>query len=105
MGKGRVLHIAHSGGALITYLAAQHHLTERYRRRFPALYLVVLTASFKLSCSIEGGLGTAECPTGVVLRLIALLWTEVPPNTQDGRVNSGLSRERSALGFKSPCMF
>lgn len=29
VGRGRVLHIAHSGGALITYLAAQHHLTER----------------------------------------------------------------------------
>lgn len=25
-----MLHIAHSGGALITYLAAQHHLTRRY---------------------------------------------------------------------------
>lgn len=30
VGRGRVLHIAHSGGALITYLAAQHHLTRRY---------------------------------------------------------------------------
>lgn len=29
VGRGRVLHIAHSGGALITYLAAQHHLTKR----------------------------------------------------------------------------
>lgn len=29
VGWGRVLHIAHSGGALITYLAAQHHLTPR----------------------------------------------------------------------------
>ncbi|CAN0229874.1 unnamed protein product, partial [Ectocarpus sp. 12 AP-2014] len=31
VGRGRVLHIAHSGGALITYLAAQHHLTRRQR--------------------------------------------------------------------------
>lgn len=31
VGRGRVLHIAHSGGALITYLAAQHHLTRRYQ--------------------------------------------------------------------------
>lgn len=30
VGRGRVLHIAHSGGALITYLAAQHHLTRRW---------------------------------------------------------------------------
>lgn len=29
-GRGRVLHIAHSGGALLTYLAAQYHLTPRY---------------------------------------------------------------------------
>ncbi|CAN0503231.1 unnamed protein product, partial [Ectocarpus sp. 12 AP-2014] len=31
VGRGRVLHIAHSGGALITYLAAQHHLNRRQR--------------------------------------------------------------------------
>ncbi|CAN0312189.1 unnamed protein product, partial [Discosporangium mesarthrocarpum] len=27
--RGRVLHVAHSGGALLTYLAAKHHLTRR----------------------------------------------------------------------------
>lgn len=34
VGKGRVLHIAHSGGALLTYLAAQHHLSKRYVKLF-----------------------------------------------------------------------
>ncbi|CAM9664883.1 unnamed protein product [Hapterophycus canaliculatus] len=36
-GRGRVLHIAHSGGALITYLAAQHHLTKRQRDKIDVL--------------------------------------------------------------------
>ena len=30
---GRVLHIAHSGGAILTYLAAKHHLTIQERER------------------------------------------------------------------------
>ncbi|CAM9217967.1 unnamed protein product [Ectocarpus fasciculatus] len=37
VGRGRVLHIAHSGGALITYLAAQHHLTRRQRDKIDVL--------------------------------------------------------------------
>ncbi|CAM9724943.1 unnamed protein product, partial [Scytosiphon promiscuus] len=37
VGRGRVLHIAHSGGALITYLAAQHHLTKRQRDKIDVL--------------------------------------------------------------------
>lgn len=30
---GRVVHLAHSGGALLTYLVAKYHLTESQRRR------------------------------------------------------------------------
>lgn len=31
--KGRVLHLAHSGGAILTYLAAKHHLTTQETSR------------------------------------------------------------------------
>lgn len=35
--KGRVLHIAHSGGAILTYLAAKHHLTAWEKTRIDVL--------------------------------------------------------------------
>lgn len=31
--RGRVLHLAHSGGAILTYLAAKHHLTAEEKGR------------------------------------------------------------------------
>jgi hypothetical protein len=34
---GRVLHIAHSGGAILTYLAAKHHLTKRERNQLDVI--------------------------------------------------------------------
>ena len=35
--KGRVVHLAHSGGALLTYLVAKYHLKEADRRRIDVL--------------------------------------------------------------------
>lgn len=35
--KGRVLHLAHSGGAILTYLAAKHHLTVEERNRIDVI--------------------------------------------------------------------
>lgn len=35
--KGRVIHLAHSGGALLTYLVAKYHLKETDRRRIDVL--------------------------------------------------------------------
>jgi hypothetical protein len=35
--NGRVLHIAHSGGAIMTYLAAKHHLTAAEKNRIDIL--------------------------------------------------------------------
>jgi len=37
--KGRVLHIAHSGGAIITYLAAKYHLTKAEASRIDVVTL------------------------------------------------------------------
>jgi hypothetical protein len=34
---GRVLHIAHSGGAILTYLAAKYHLSKRDRRKLDVI--------------------------------------------------------------------
>jgi len=35
--KGRVVHLAHSGGALLTYLVAKYHLKEEDRRRIDVI--------------------------------------------------------------------
>lgn len=65
VGKGRVLHIAHSGGALITYLAAQHHLSKR-------LFAWTFDLDFVYVCDLECKIHTGfyfwpkgrECVTG-----------------------------------------
>lgn len=36
---GRVLHIAHSGGAILTYLAAKHHLSHQEKNRIDVITL------------------------------------------------------------------
>jgi hypothetical protein len=65
--EGRVLHLAHSGGALITYLAAKHYLTPAETARID-----VVTFGGARSITrkyFSGRTGTLSCALLLILAL------------------------------------